>query len=94
MALNQFYVPRFGDLERDYACRENVEYVRTACCVCGYHKAVGELLAWEREPKNTVGTYCGSKERQLSDTERKVVTRCHESPAGIEEEAVLRKITS
>ena len=37
-----------------------------------YHAAVGELLVCERESKNVVGTYNGSKDR--SDTERKVVT--------------------
>ena len=26
-----------------------------------YHTAVGRLLAWEREPKNTVGMYCGRR---------------------------------
>ena len=29
--------------------------VQTACCVCGYNTAVGELLACERELKNAVG---------------------------------------
>ena len=38
---------------------------------CGYHAAVGELLAWNREPKSAVGMYCGD----LSDTELKVITR-------------------
>ena len=33
-----------------------------------YHKAVGKLLAYEREPKNTVGTYCGSKDWQFMQT--------------------------
>ena len=27
--------------------------------------AVGELLTCEGEPKNAVGTYCGSKDRQF-----------------------------
>ena len=26
MVLNQFYVPRFGDLERDYARQENEQF--------------------------------------------------------------------
>ena len=47
--------------------------VQTACCVCGYHKAVGKLLVCERGPKNPVGTYCGSKDDDLSDTGQKVV---------------------
>ena len=29
--------------------------VQTACCICGYHVAIEELLMCEREPKNTVG---------------------------------------
>ena len=61
MVLNRFYVPRFGDLEWNYACQVNVEH--TVCCVCGYHAAVGELLACEREQKNSVGAYCGSEDR-------------------------------
>ena len=36
--------------------------IRTVCCVRGYYAAVGELLVCE---KNTVGTYCGSKDRQF-----------------------------
>ena len=35
--LNRFYVPRFGDLERDTARQENVEFAAFV--------AVGELLA-------------------------------------------------
>ena len=27
------------------------------------HAAVGELHAWEREPKNTIGTYCGYRSK-------------------------------
>ena len=40
-----------------------------ACCVRGYHAAVDEplllllLLACKREPNNSLGTYCGSKDR-------------------------------
>ena len=30
MVLNQYYVPRFSDLERDYASQENVEYEQLA----------------------------------------------------------------
>ena len=33
-----------------------------AAFVATWHTTVGELLAWEREPKNTEGTYCGSKD--------------------------------
>ena len=36
--------------------------------------AVGELLMCERVPRNAVYTSCGSKDRQLLDTE-KVITR-------------------
>ena len=41
------------------------EYEELACCVRGYHAAVGELLACKREPNNAVGTYCGSKDRRF-----------------------------
>ena len=41
------------------------EGVQTVCCIRGYHAAVGELLARERELKNAVGTYCGSKDRRF-----------------------------
>ena len=33
-----------------------------AAFVATWHTTVGELLAWEREPKNTEDTYCGSKD--------------------------------
>ena len=36
--------------------------VLTACYVHGYYKAVGQLHTCEREAKNVVGTYCGSKD--------------------------------
>ena len=66
--LNRFYVPRFGDLERDSA-KPRKRGIRTVCCVlscvCGYHAAVGELLAREKEPKVAVGTYCGSEDRRF-----------------------------
>ena len=39
--------------------------VWTAYCIHGYHAAVGKLAACKREWKNTVGTYCGSKDRQF-----------------------------
>ena len=45
--LNRLYVPWFSDLERDYAHQESV---------CGYHTAVGKLIACERESRNAVGT--------------------------------------
>ena len=38
--LNRFYVPRFGDLERDYARRENLEYEQFVAFV-----ATTQLLA-------------------------------------------------
>ena len=63
----------YGDLERDYACQRKHE-VRTACCVCGCHTAVGELLTCEKELKNAVGICTVAvKMDDLSDTE-KVVT--------------------
>ena len=37
----------------------------TVCCVRGCHIAVGKVFVWEREPKNTVRMYCGSKDRQF-----------------------------
>ena len=38
--------------------------VQKAFCICGYHAAaVGELLAYKREPKNTIDVYCGAKDR-------------------------------
>ena len=40
MVLNRFYVPRFGDLERDYARQENMEYEQIAAFV-----ATTQLLA-------------------------------------------------
>ena len=43
----------------------HVNGVQTACCVRGYHEAVGELHTCEREVANTVGTCCGSKDRRL-----------------------------
>ena len=47
MVLNQFYVPTFGDPERDNTRQENVEYER----IRGYHAIVGKLLVRERESK-------------------------------------------
>ena len=38
---------------------------RGVCYIHGYHTAVGKLLAREREPKNAVGTYCGSEDRRF-----------------------------
>ena len=40
--------------------------VQTACCVCGYHTAIGKLLVCEKELRNAVGTYCGGNQ---SDTD-------------------------
>ena len=37
--------------------------VQTDCCVRGCHADVGELLAHERELRNAVGIYCGSKDK-------------------------------
>ena len=42
--------------------------VRTVSCIRGYHTPVGKLYLCERELNNAVGMYCGSKDRQLSDT--------------------------
>ena len=59
--LNRFYVSRFGDLERDTARQESVEFAAFV--------AVGELLARGRTRTVVVKTDV------LSDTERKVVMR-------------------
>ena len=48
--------------------------VQTACCICGYHGAVGELHTCEREVKNAVGTYCGSKDSRFIGH---LVESCH-----------------
>ena len=68
-SIKWFYISRFGDLEQAYAHQENMEYEQLIVFVAMYHTAVGKLLAWEREPRNAVGMYCGSKDRLLSDTE-------------------------
>ena len=66
------YVPRLSDLEWDYACHNSKKHgIQTTCCVRGYHPAVGELHLL----KNIVGTYCGSKDRQLIGHWAEVVTR-------------------
>ena len=50
--------------------------VQTVWCVHGYHIALGELHALEREAKNTVGTYTVAvKTDDLLDTEWRIVTR-------------------
>ena len=35
------------------------KYEKLACCVSGYHAAVGELLMCKRELNNAVVMYCG-----------------------------------
>jgi len=41
--------------------------------------AVGELLAYKREPNNAVGTYCGSKRQTIYQTLSEKFSRvCHE----------------
>ena len=55
---------------------------------------VEELLACKKERKNSVHTYCDSKDRDLLSVEWKVVMRCHESPVGIEELAISHEITN
>ena len=48
--------------------------VRTACHVCGYYAAAGELLVCKREPKNAVGIpTMAVKMDDLVDTKQKVV---------------------
>ena len=71
MVLNRFYVPRFGDLERDYARRENEQFAAFA--------ATTQLLAkYSCRKENQRMLYACTvvvKTDSLSDTERKVVTR-------------------
>ena len=56
--------------------------VQITFCIRGYHAAVGELLTYKREAKNAIVMYCGTiKTEDLSETEQKVATVCHESPA-------------
>ena len=73
----------FSDLEQSYMHIKKMWSVRTPCCIRGYHAAVGKLRACKREAKNAVGTVADD----LLDTEEKVVTLCHDSPAGIKDEA-------
>ena len=96
MVLNQLYVSRFSDLEQDYTCQENMEYEQLRRRDReGNHTAVSKLLTYERELKNTAGMHCGSKDRLIYQApSEKLSCVCHEPPAGIEEEAVLREITS
>ena len=64
--------------------------VQITFCIRGYHAAVGELLTYKREAKNAIVMYCGTiKTEDLSETERKVATVFHESPAGINSEKRL-----
>ena len=63
--LGYFYVPRFSDLERDYTHQKKKWSTNNACCVYGYYTAVDKLYACEREAKNAVVMYCGSKDRQF-----------------------------
>ena len=46
------------------------------CCVHGYHAAVGELLVCKKrtEEHSKHVLYCGSKDENLSDTEKFVVS--------------------
>ena len=54
--------------------------VWTACCICGYHTAVGKLLVCKRKWKNAVGMYHGSKDRWfIGKLSRKLSRACHES---------------
>ena len=58
--------------------------VKTACCIHGYHTAFGKLLTCEREVRNAIGTYCGSKDRRFLGhwgLSRKLSHVCHEPPA-------------
>ena len=75
-----FYIPRFSDLKQDYTH----SWSKTACCIHGYHTAFGKLLTCEREVKNAIGTYCGSKDRRFLGhwgLSRKLSHVCHEPPA-------------
>ena len=35
------------------------KHIQTACCICVYHTAVGEILVCEKVSRNAVYTYCG-----------------------------------
>ena len=72
-------MPWFSDLSRKHGDR-------TACCICGHYAAAGKLLACERESGNTVCSTVAVKKENLSDTKK--------LSAGIEEDAVSRKVTS
>ena len=64
--------------------------VQITFSIRGYHAVVGELLTYKREAKNAIVMYCGTiKTEDLSETEWKVATVCHESPAGIDSEKRL-----
>ena len=54
--------------------------VRTACSICVYHAAVGELYLCEKLPRDVVSLAMAVK---TEDTE-KVVSICHGSSVGIE----------
>ena len=57
--MNRFYVPRFSN--RQYARQENVEYEHFVPFVV-YTQLLANYFVCEREPKNAVGTYCGSRQ--------------------------------
>ena len=63
--LGYFYVSRFSDLEWDYAHQKKAWSMNNACCVYGYYAAVDKLYTCEREVKNAIGMYCGSRDRQF-----------------------------
>ena len=46
-------------------CVPRKREVWTSCCARGYHAAVDKLHTCERELRNAVGMYCGSKDRHL-----------------------------
>ena len=50
--LNRFYVPRFGDLERDNAHQENVEYEQFAACSAAFVATTQLLANYSRRKKN------------------------------------------
>ena len=57
-------LPSFSDFEQDYTHQENTKFKQLAALVTTM-QLFGELHTCEREAKNALGTYCGSKDRQF-----------------------------
>ena len=60
----KFYVPRFSDLEWDYAHRENLEYEQLAAFVAAMQLLMNSSRVQKRV-EVAVGVYFGSKDRQF-----------------------------